>query len=166
MVQLSHPYITTGKTIALTIQTFVSKTMSLLFNTLFRFIIVNVKLYLSIFNWKIIALQYCIGFCHTSIWISLTFYFVPKFCCSVTQLCPKLCDLMDYSMPGLPVPHHLPECRGIADKQCCDSFKQTLKGLIFIGIHIHHSFLNLGVLSLLTIAEFNTSNREICMVFK
>ena len=34
MVQLSHPYMTTGKTIALTIQTFVSKLMSLLFNTL------------------------------------------------------------------------------------------------------------------------------------
>ena len=31
MVQLSHPYMTTGKTIALTIQTFVSKVMSLLF---------------------------------------------------------------------------------------------------------------------------------------
>ena len=30
-VQLSHPYVTTGKTIALTIQTFVSKVMSLLF---------------------------------------------------------------------------------------------------------------------------------------
>ena len=32
MVQLSHPYMTIGKTIALTIQTFVSKVMSLLFN--------------------------------------------------------------------------------------------------------------------------------------
>ena len=39
MVQLSHPYMTTGKTITLTIQTFVSKVMSLLFNTLSRFII-------------------------------------------------------------------------------------------------------------------------------
>ena len=39
MVQLSHSYITTGKTIALTIQTFVGKVMSLLFNTLFRFVI-------------------------------------------------------------------------------------------------------------------------------
>ena len=38
MVQLSHPYVTTGKTIALTIQTFVGKVMSLLFNTLSRFI--------------------------------------------------------------------------------------------------------------------------------
>ena len=40
MAQLSHPYMTTGKTIALTIQTFVSKVMSLIFNTLFRFVIV------------------------------------------------------------------------------------------------------------------------------
>ena len=39
MVQLSHPYMTTGKTIALTIQTFVSKAMSLLFNTLSRLVI-------------------------------------------------------------------------------------------------------------------------------
>ena len=34
MVQLSHPYMTTGKNIALTIRTFVSKVMSLLSNTL------------------------------------------------------------------------------------------------------------------------------------
>ena len=39
MVQLSHPYMTTEKTIALTIQTFVSKVMYLLFNTLSRFVI-------------------------------------------------------------------------------------------------------------------------------
>ena len=39
MVQLSHPYMTTGKIIALTIQTFVGKVVSLLFNTLSRFII-------------------------------------------------------------------------------------------------------------------------------
>ena len=38
MVQLSHPY-TTGKTIALTIQTFVGKVISLLFNLLSRFVI-------------------------------------------------------------------------------------------------------------------------------
>ena len=36
MVQLSYLYLTTGKTIALTLQTFVSKVMSLLFNTLSR----------------------------------------------------------------------------------------------------------------------------------
>ena len=39
LVQLSHPYMTTGKTIALTIWTFVSKVMSLLFNTLSRFVL-------------------------------------------------------------------------------------------------------------------------------
>ena len=39
MVQLSHPYMTTGKTIALTRQTFVVKVMSLLFNTLSRLVI-------------------------------------------------------------------------------------------------------------------------------
>ena len=39
MPQLSHPYITTGKTIALTIWTFVGKVMSLLFNFMFRFVI-------------------------------------------------------------------------------------------------------------------------------
>ena len=36
-VQLSHPYMTTGKTIALTRQTFVGKVMCLLFNMLSRF---------------------------------------------------------------------------------------------------------------------------------
>ena len=39
MVQLSHPYLTTGKTIALTRWTFVGKVMSLLFNMLSRFVI-------------------------------------------------------------------------------------------------------------------------------
>ena len=38
IVQLSHPYMTTGKTIALTIQTFVSKVISLLFSTLSRLV--------------------------------------------------------------------------------------------------------------------------------
>ena len=37
-VWLSHPYTTTGKTTALTMQTFVSKVMSLVFNTLYRFL--------------------------------------------------------------------------------------------------------------------------------
>ena len=36
IVQLSHPYITTGKTIALTRRTFVDKLMSLLFNMLYQ----------------------------------------------------------------------------------------------------------------------------------
>jgi len=39
MVQLSHPFMTNGKTITLTLRTFVGKVMSLLFSTLSRFII-------------------------------------------------------------------------------------------------------------------------------
>ena len=39
MVQLSHPYMTTGKTITLTRWNFVGKVMSLLFNMLSRFVI-------------------------------------------------------------------------------------------------------------------------------
>ena len=39
MVQVSHPYVTTGKTIALTRRTFVGKVMSLLFNMVSRLVI-------------------------------------------------------------------------------------------------------------------------------
>ena len=41
IVQLSHPYMTTGKTIALTRQTFVDKVMPLLFNMLSRLVITS-----------------------------------------------------------------------------------------------------------------------------
>ena len=41
IVQLSHPYMTTGKTIALTKWTFVGKVMSLLFNILSRLVILS-----------------------------------------------------------------------------------------------------------------------------
>ncbi|CAM9264519.1 unnamed protein product [Rangifer tarandus platyrhynchus] len=40
-IQLSHPYMTTGNTIALTRQTFVGKVMSLLFNMLSRLVIAS-----------------------------------------------------------------------------------------------------------------------------
>jgi len=40
VIQLSHPYVTTGKTIALTRWTFVGKVMSLLFNMLSRLVII------------------------------------------------------------------------------------------------------------------------------
>ena len=36
-------------------------------------------------------------------------FIVITFCCSVAQLCPTLCNPMDYSMPGFPVLHHLTE---------------------------------------------------------
>ena len=44
-------------------------------------------------------------------------------CCSVTQLCPTLCEPMDCSMPGFSVLHHLPEFAQIkAYQQACPSF--------------------------------------------
>ena len=73
MVQLSHPYMTTGKTIALTIHFlilclvvigFIPRSKCLFFFTVtpfFKFIFIN---------WRLITLQYCSGFCHTLTWIS------------------------------------------------------------------------------------------------
>ena len=78
-VQLSHPYMTTGKTIALTRRTLVRKVMSLLLNILSRLVIT----FLS----RSSSVQFS----------------------SVTQSCPTLCDPMNHSTPGLPVHYHLPE---------------------------------------------------------
>ena len=52
-VQLSHPYMTTGKTIALTRRTFVGKVMSLLSNMLSRFSLVNSTSSFKICDWKL-----------------------------------------------------------------------------------------------------------------
>ena len=62
MVQLSHPYMNTGKTIALTKWIFVGKLMSLLFNTL------------------------------------------SAAAAKSLQSCPTLCDPIDGSLPGSPIP--------------------------------------------------------------
>ena len=54
LVQLSHPYVTIGKTIALTRWTFVGQVMSLLFNGLFRLTLEKeMATHSSIFVWKI-----------------------------------------------------------------------------------------------------------------
>ena len=50
MVQFSHPYMTTGKTIALTIWTFVGKVMSLLLNMLSRLVITFLPRSKRLFN--------------------------------------------------------------------------------------------------------------------
>ena len=56
MVQLSHPYMTVGKTIALTRWTFVGKEMSLFFNVLSRLVITFL-----LFNYYTIFIIY-VGF--------------------------------------------------------------------------------------------------------
>ena len=55
MVQLSHPYMTTGKTIGLTLRTFVSKVMSLLFNMLANFVILEKEMatHSGVLAWRI-----------------------------------------------------------------------------------------------------------------
>ena len=54
-VQLSHPYMTTGKTIVLTRRTFVDKVMSLLFNMLSRLVILEkeMAIHSSVLAWRI-----------------------------------------------------------------------------------------------------------------
>ena len=91
IVQLSHPYMTTGKIIALTRQTFVGKVMSLLFNILSRLVITflprSKRLLISWLQSPSAVIQFS----------------------SVTQSCPTLCDPMNHSTPGIPVHHQLPE---------------------------------------------------------
>ena len=48
------------------------------------------------------------SFCHSKQFYVTLFTFSVQFS-SVTQLCPTLCNPMNRSTPGLPVPHHLPE---------------------------------------------------------
>ena len=65
VVQLSHPSVTTGKTTALTRQTFVSKVISLLLNMLSRlditFLSKSKRLLIFLSKFHIYALIYCIG---------------------------------------------------------------------------------------------------------
>ena len=76
MVQLSHPYMTIGKTISLTRWTFVNKVMSLLFNMLSRFVVA----FLPRSKHLLISFTYLLS--------------------SVAQSHPTLCDPMDCSTPG------------------------------------------------------------------
>ena len=99
IVQLSHPYMTTGKTIALTRWTFVGKVMSLLFNMLSRLVVIK-PLWLS-GSWK--------SFLYSSVYSCHLFLISPASIqfSSVAQSCPTLCDPMNRSTPGFPVHHQL-----------------------------------------------------------
>ena len=68
-VQLSHPYMTTGKTIALTRRTFVGKVMSLLFNMLSRLVITFLPRSKLLLGWP----QNSLGFIMTSYGKNLNF---------------------------------------------------------------------------------------------
>ena len=65
-------------------------------------------------------------------------------CCSVTKLCLTLCDPMDGSTPGLPVPHHLPEFTYIHVYWVGNAIQQSLPLLpssaFNLSWHPHHLF--------------------------
>ena len=84
IVQLLHPYITTGKTTALIRQTFVGKVMSLLFSLVITFLPRSKRLWM----WTI---DFSVRFS------------------SLSQSCSTLCDPMNCSTPGFSVYHQLPE---------------------------------------------------------
>ena len=110
IVQLSHPYMTTGKTIPLTKWTFVSKIMSLLFNMMFRLVIAflprNKCLLISWFQSPSAVIlkppKNRVSHCVHCFPISVQFS-------SVAQSCPTLCNPINRSMPGLPIHHQLSE---------------------------------------------------------
>ena len=85
MVQLSHPYVTAERTIALTVWTFVSKVMSLLFNMLCRFVIAFLarSKHLLIL-W--LQLPYAV-ILEPKRLKSVTVSLFPLVCCLVTKLC-------------------------------------------------------------------------------
>ena len=93
MGQLLHPYMTVGKTIALTIQSFVGKVMSLIFNKMSRFVIAFLP------RSKCLLIS----------WLQPSFGPIFSSFNSVAQSCLTFCDSMNHSMPGLPVHHQLPE---------------------------------------------------------
>ena len=116
-VQLSHPHMTTGKTIALTRWAFIGKVMSLLFNMLSSLVITFLpRIKCLLISWlqssSAVILEQKINEKQTYFW-NLTLIRRMEISSvqfsSVAQLCPTLCDPMDCSRPGLPVHHQLPE---------------------------------------------------------
>ena len=122
MVQLSQLYVTTGKTIALTIQTLVSRVMSLLFNTLSRFVMAFLpRSNHLLVSWlqspstviieskkkkSVITFTFSPSICHevTGMNGKSSVYFS-----SVAESCLTFCNHMDCSKPIFSVHHKLPE---------------------------------------------------------
>ena len=100
---LSQRYMTTGKMIALTRQTLVGKVIFLLFNTLSRFVIAflprnNCLLISWLQSPTAVILEPKKGS------LSLLLSFILLFAMKLLQSCPTLCNPIDGSPPGPPVP--------------------------------------------------------------
>ena len=118
-MQLSHPYLTTGKTIALTRWTLVGKVMSLLFNMLSRLVIA----FLPRSKYLLIS------------WLQLPSAVIlepPKIkAVTVSTVFPTVCHEVSYW--------------GIASQQCCDSFRWTARELSHAYTCIHSPLFSLSV---------------------
>ena len=118
-VQLSHPYMTTGKTIALTRQTFVGKGMSLLLNMLSRLVITFLpRSKHPLTSWlqspSAVILEPpkiksdTVSTVSPSISLECHKYLLQEAAIAKSlQSCPTLCDPIDGSPPGSPVPEIL-----------------------------------------------------------
>ena len=73
-------------------------------------------------------------------------------CCSVTQSPPILCDSMECSTPGLPVPQHLPKLAQVCVHCISDAIQpfQPLMPSFTILLLLHHKFSNLALLVAIT----------------
>ena len=124
IVQLSHPYMTTGKTIALTRWTFVDKVISLLIirelqiKTTMRFTSHQLE-WLSSKNPQTVNAREVVERRKPSYPVGSVQF------SSVTQSCPTLCDPMNRSTPGLPVHHHLPEFTQTHVHRVCDAIQPS-----------------------------------------
>ena len=104
----SNSHMTTGKPIGLTILTFVSKVMSLLFNMLSKFVIAFLpRTKCLLISWLQVPSAEILESKKIKL-VTISTFSLSQFS-SVAQLCPTLCDPMNRSTPGLPVHHHLPE---------------------------------------------------------
>ena len=64
-------------------------------------------------------------------------------CCSVAQLCPALCDPVDCSSPGFPVPHYLPELAQTHVRRVDDAIQPShpLSPLLLLTCLSQHQYL-------------------------
>ena len=67
------------------------------------------KVFVLFANWLITNFQTCKFASNIYVLVLIMVYIMVVVCCSVTHLCPTLCDLMDCSTPHFPVLHYLPE---------------------------------------------------------
>ena len=95
ILQLSHPYMTTGKTIALTRRTFVGRVMSLLFNMLSRLVITFLPR----------SKRLLISWLQSPSAVILEPRKIKSAAAAKSlQSCPTLCNPIDGRPPGSPIP--------------------------------------------------------------